>query len=256
MSKRKIAIFLLFIFMFTLARGVQAQDFNLPEINLEIGDGEAEQGAEGDDLVFSLQVLLLLTVLSLAPAIVIMVTSFTRIIIVFSIIKRALAIRNMPPNQVLIGLAIFLTIFIMAPVWQTMNQEALQPYLAEEVALDEAYDRAVVPLREFMFEQTPEKTLSLFVNMADMERPDNRSDVPLYVLIPAFMTSEIKIAFQIGFMIYIPFLMIDMVVASILMSMGMLMLPPVIISLPFKILLFVLVDGWYLVIESLIKTFQ
>jgi flagellar biosynthetic protein FliP len=161
----------------------------------------------------------------------------------------------MPPNQVLIGLAIFLTIFIMAPVWQTVNTDALQPYLNEEINIDQAYNRTEEPLRDFMFEQTSEDSLALFVEMAEMERPENQEDIPLFVLIPAFLTNEIKVAFQIGFMIYIPFLMIDMIVASILMSMGMMMLPPVIISLPFKILLFVLVDGWHLIINSLVQTF-
>src|SRR6056297_1323735 len=231
-----------------------AQEFNIPDISLDISSpDQADDG--GNDLVLSLRILGLLTVLTLAPAIVIMFTSFTRIIIVFSIIKQALSIRNMPPNQVLIGLAIFLTIFIMAPVWQSVNTEALQPYLEEEINLDQAYNRTEEPLRDFMFKQTDEKSIALFVDMAELERPENREDIPLYVLIPAFLTNEIKIAFQIGFMIYIPFLMIDMIVASILMSMGMMMLPPVIISLPFKILLFVLVDGWHLIINSLVQTF-
>jgi flagellar biosynthetic protein FliP len=233
---------------------VNAQEFNIPDISLDISSPDQTDNG-GTDLVLSLRILGLLTVLSLAPAIVIMFTSFTRIIIVFSIIKQALSIRNMPPNQVLIGLTIFLTIFIMAPVWQTVNTDALQPYLNEEIDINQAYQRTERPLRDFMFEQTSEDSIALFVEMSEIERPNNRDDIPLYVLIPAFITNEIKIAFQIGFMIYIPFLMIDMIVASILMSMGMLMLPPVIISLPFKILLFVLVDGWYLIINSLVQTF-
>lgn len=257
-KKNILIVLILFLIINLLSLPVSAQEFRLPDVNLEISppDDGGGQTQQGQDLVLSLRILLLLTVLSLAPAILIMVTSFTRIIIVFSIVKRALAIRNMPPSQVLIGLAIFLTVFIMAPVWQTMNQNALQPYLDQQISLETAYDRGIQPLREFMFKQTDEKSLSLYVDMAEMERPDNRSDIPTYVLIPAFVTSELKIAFQIGFMIYLPFLMIDMIVASILMSMGMLMLPPVIISLPFKILLFVLVDGWYLIIESLLRTFS
>ncbi|MFP4015809.1 MAG: flagellar type III secretion system pore protein FliP, partial [Halanaerobiales bacterium] len=203
----------------------------------------------------SLRILLLLTVLSLAPAILIMVTSFTRIVIVLSLIRNALATQQMPPNQVLIGLAIFLTVFIMAPVWQTINADALQPYINEEIDTETAYSRGIAPLREFMFKHTREKDLALFVEMSSMERPENQDDIPIFVLIPAFVISELLKAFQIGFMIYLPFIMIDMVVASILMSMGMMMLPPVMISLPFKLLLFILVDGWYLIIETLMKTF-
>ncbi|MFP4198014.1 MAG: flagellar type III secretion system pore protein FliP [Halanaerobium sp.] len=252
LKKFLVFVFVLFL-LFSVTVSVSAQDFNIPSISLEIGDDEAEN--EGDDLVLSLQILLLLTILSLAPAIIILFTSFTRIIIVFSILKRALALNNMPPNQVLIGIAIFLTIFIMSPVWQGVNQDALQPYLAEDISLEEAYDNTLNPVREFMFNQVDERSLALFTNIAEIERPDNRDDLPTYVLIPAFLINEIKIAFQIGFLLYIPFLMIDMIVASILMSMGMMMLPPVIISLPFKILLFVLADGWHLLIESLVETF-
>ncbi|HMA59106.1 MAG TPA: flagellar type III secretion system pore protein FliP [Halanaerobiales bacterium] len=253
-NKQYLVLILIIFIMFSLNIDTYAQEgFNIPDVSLDISS--PNQSGEGNDLVLSLRILGLLTVLSLAPAIVIMFTSFTRVIIVFSIIKRALSIRNMPPNQVLIGLAIFLTIFIMAPVWQTVNTEALQPYLNEEISIDQAYNRTEEPLRDFMFTQTSEDSIALFVEMSEMERPENQADIPLYVLIPAFLTNEIKIAFQIGFMIYIPFLMIDMIVASILMSMGMMMLPPVIISLPFKILLFVLVDGWHLIINSLVQTF-
>ena len=234
---------------------VLAEPFRLPDLRFEINQPDGAQ-QNGEDLVLSLRILLLLTVLSLAPAILVMLTSFTRIIIVFSIIRSALAIRQMPPNQVLIGLALFLTVFIMAPVWQEVNEDALQPYINQEISTEDAYQKGIEPLRGFMFKHTQEKDLALFVDMAKLARPNNRNDVPTYVLIPAFVISEIKTAFQIGFMIYIPFLMIDMIVASILMSMGMLMLPPVMISIPFKILLFVLVDGWYLIIESLIKTFN
>ncbi|NLM96243.1 MAG: flagellar type III secretion system pore protein FliP [Halanaerobiaceae bacterium] len=231
----------------------RADEFQLPSINLEIGT--AENGEGGDDLVLSLRILLLLTILTLAPAILIMLTSFTRLIIVLSLIRNALATQHMPPNQVIIGLAIFLTIFIMAPVWQAVNTDAIQPYLNNEIGTEMVLERAAGPIRDFMFRQTREKDLALFVEMAQIERPENRDDIPLYILIPSFIISELKTAFQIGFMIYIPFVMIDMVVASILMSMGMMMLPPVMISLPFKILLFILVDGWYLIIETLIKTF-
>ena len=253
MFKKLLLISFIIILLFSINFTASAQDFNIPNISFEIGDGEAEE--EGDDLVLSLQILLLLTILSLAPAIIILFTSFTRIIIVFSILKRALALNNMPPNQVLIGIAIFLTIFIMSPIWQGVNQDALQPYLAEEISLEEAYQNTINPVREFMFDQVDERSLALFTNIAEIDRPESREDLPTYILIPAFLINEIKIAFQIGFLLYIPFLMIDMIVASILMSMGMMMLPPVIISLPFKILLFVLADGWHILIGSLVETF-
>ncbi|KXS49952.1 flagellar biosynthetic protein FliP [Halanaerobium congolense] len=246
-------ILLIFSPIFTAA--VSAQNFNIPDISFEISNNDA-QNNEGEDLVLSLRILLLLTVLSLAPAIIVLFTSFTRIIIVFSILKRALSLNNMPPNQVLIGIAIFLTIFIMAPVLQGINQDALQPYLNEEISLENAYENTITPIRSFMFKQVDERSLSLFAEMAEIDRPESRQDLPTYVLIPAFLINEIKIAFQIGFLLYIPFLMIDMIVASILMSMGMMMLPPVIISLPFKILLFVLADGWHLLIGSLVETFN
>ncbi|MTI58796.1 MAG: flagellar type III secretion system pore protein FliP [Firmicutes bacterium] len=252
--KNIIAFTLIILLISIIAQPVQADEFQLPDLRLEINNPDG--GTQGEDLVLSLRILLLLTVLSLAPAILVMLTSFTRVIIVLSLIRTAMATRQMPPNQVLIGLAIFITVFIMAPVWQQVNTDALQPYLQQEIDTETMYERGISPIREFMFKQTREKDLSLFVDMAEIERPNNRDDIPTYVLIPSFVISELKTAFQIGFMIYIPFLMIDMIVASTLMSMGMMMLPPVMISIPFKILLFVLVDGWYLVIESLINTFN
>lgn len=256
---KKTVIFGILIILLTtmIPLYVQADEFQIPDLRLEIGNqNDDNEGNQGEDLVLSLRILLLLTVLSMAPAILVMVTSFTRIIIVLSLIRTALATRRMPPNQVLIGLAIFITVFIMAPVWQQVNADAIQPYIDQEINTETMYQRGIAPIREFMFKQTREKDLALFVDMASIDRPNGKDDVPTYVLIPAFVISELKTAFQIGFMIYIPFLMIDMIVASTLMSMGMLMLPPVMISIPFKILLFVLVDGWYLVIESLIKTFN
>ncbi|GLY10475.1 flagellar type III secretion system pore protein FliP [Pseudobacillus badius] len=208
-----------------------------------------------DNVSTSVKLFLLLTVLSLAPSILILMTCFTRIIIVLSFVRSALATQQMPPTQVLIGLALFLTFFIMAPVFQEINDEALTPLFNEEINLEQAYDKASIPLKDFMSEHTRQKDLELFLNYSGAERPETVEDIPLTSLVPAFALSEIKTAFQIGFMIFIPFLVIDMVVASILMSMGMMMLPPVMISLPFKILLFVLVDGWYLVIQSLLKSF-
>ena len=202
-----------------------------------------------------LQIFLLMTVLSLAPAILIMVTSFTRIVIVLSLLRRALGTMQMPPNQVMIGLALFLTFFIMAPVWHKIDQSALQPYLDKKIGNQQALQKAVEPLREFMFKQTRKKDLALFVDIAKLERPQNITDIPTTVLIPSFIISEVKTAFQIGLLLYVPFLIIDMVVASVLLSMGMMMLPPIMVSLPFKLMLFVLADGWYLLVGSLVKGF-
>ena len=203
----------------------------------------------------SVRLLLLLTVFSLAPGILILMTSFTRIVIVLSFVRTSLATQQMPPNQVLIGLALFLSFFVMAPTFQEVYTEALDPLFAEEITLDEAYENASVPMKEFMAKHTRQKDLALFLNYSEAEPPETIQDIPLTTLIPAFAISELKTAFQMGFMIFIPFLVIDMAVASILMSMGMMMLPPVMISLPFKILLFVLVDGWYLVTHSLLTGF-
>ena len=212
--------------------------------------------ATGPEQISStLQVLLLLTVLSLAPAILLMTTGFTRIVIVLSFVRLAMGTQQMPPNQIIIGLAMFLTFFIMAPVFDQINANALQPYMKKQINQEQALTRAVEPLREFMFSQTGEKDIGLLLEIAGREAPNSREELSTLTLIPAFMLSELKRAFQMGFLIYIPFLVIDMVVASILMSMGMMMLPPVIISLPFKLLLFVLVDGWNLVVASLVKSF-
>ena len=203
----------------------------------------------------SVRLILLLTIFSLAPGILILMTSFTRIVIVLSFVRTSLATQQMPPNQVLIGLALFLSFFIMAPTFQEVFDDALEPLFAEEITLDEAYESASVPMKEFMAQHTRQKDLALFLNYTEAEPPETVQDIPLTTLIPAFAISELKTAFQMGFMIFIPFLVIDMAVASILMSMGMMMLPPVMISLPFKILLFVLVDGWYLVTHSLLTGF-
>lgn len=223
----------------------------LPQLQIGVG-----QATNPQDVVTSLQILAILTILTLAPAILIMMTSFTRIVIVLSFVRNALGFQQTPPNQVIIGLSLFLTLFVMAPTFNKINETALQPYLKGQLTQETAYKNAMEPIREFMFKQTREKDLALFVGLAKAGRPRNPGDVPTYVLIPAFIISEIKTAFEIGFVIYIPFLVIDMVVASTLMSMGMLMLPPVMISLPFKILLFVMVDGWNLVVGSLLKSFH
>lgn len=202
-----------------------------------------------------LQIMLLLTVLSLAPAVLVMITGFTRIIIVLSFIRNALAVPQLPPNQVIVGLSIFLTFFVMAPTWNQVNEQALQPYLKGEIDQQTAVEKTEVPIREFLFQQTRERDLALFVDLAHLTRPETKDDIPTYVLIPAFIISELKTAFQMGVLIFVPFLIIDMVVASALMSMGMMMLPPSVISLPFKLLLFVMVDGWHLIVRSLVMSF-
>lgn len=203
----------------------------------------------------TVRLILLLTVLSIAPSILILMTSFTRIIIVLSFVRTSLATQQMPPTQVLISLALFMTFFIMAPTFSEINDQALTPLFDGQITEEQAFDRASVPIKEFMSKHTRQKDLMLFLNYADMEKPKTIEDIPLTALVPAYAISEIKTAFQIGFMIFVPFLVIDMIVASILMSMGMMMLPPVMISLPFKILLFVMVDGWYLVVKSLLLSF-
>ncbi|HHW38893.1 MAG TPA: flagellar type III secretion system pore protein FliP [Bacillales bacterium] len=203
----------------------------------------------------TVQLILLLTVLSIAPSILILMTSFTRIVIVLSFVRTSLATQQMPPTQVLISLALFMTFFIMGPTFSEINDQALTPLFDGKITEQQAFDRASVPIKEFMSKHTRQKDLMLFLNYAGMEKPETIQDIPLTALVPAYAISEIKTAFQIGFMIFVPFLVIDMIVASILMSMGMMMLPPVMISLPFKILLFVMVDGWYLVVKSLLLSF-
>jgi flagellar biosynthesis protein FliP len=203
-----------------------------------------------------IQLLLLVTVLSIAPALLVMVTSFTRVIVVLSLLRTAIGIPQLPPNQVLIGLALFLTAFVMAPAIKTINEEAVQPYLNGTITQQEAYSRGEAPIRTFMLKQTREQDLGLFLKMAGGEKPATQADIPTYVIVPAFAISELKTAFQMGFVMFIPFLVIDLIVSSALLSMGMMMLPPVIVSLPFKILLFVLVDGWYLIVGSLVGSFN
>ena len=225
----------------------------IPIPNVNIG---VEPASKPQDVALSLQILLILTILSLAPSIIIMMTAFTRIIVVLSFLRSALATQQMPPNQVIVGLALFLTFFTMSPYFDQIYKNAWQPFLAGTLSQENATTEALKPLREFMFKQARENDIALFVNLMDGPRPATQNDVPTTVLIPAFIISELKTAFQIGFLIYIPFIVVDMVVASTLMSMGMMMVPPVMISLPFKILLFILVDGWHLVIRSLLMTFN
>ncbi len=223
----------------------------IPSIDINVGNSDNPDGASA-----TLTIILLITVLSIAPAILVLMTSFTRIVIVLGFVRTSLATNQMPPNQVLIGLALFLTLFVMSPTLGQINETALQPYLQGKISQTEALQKAAIPIKKFMAQQTREKDLLLFLNYAKADKPKSYEDIPLTVLVPAFAISELKTAFQMGFMIFIPFLVIDMVVSSVLMTMGMMMLPPVMISLPFKILLFVLVDGWYLVVKSLLLSFQ
>lgn len=216
---------------------------------------DTNQGDAPGKVSVVIQLFALLTVLSLAPSILVMVTSFTRIAIVLSLMRQAIGSNQLPPNQIIVGLSLFLTFFIMTPVWQTVHKEALTPYLENQISSQEALHKAIEPIRKFMIRQTREKDLALLMDVAKLARPKNIDDVPTHVLIPAFIISELKTAFQIGFMLYVPFLIIDMVVASVLLSMGMMMLPPVMVSLPFKLMIFVLTDGWYLIVGSLVKSF-
>ena len=223
----------------------------IPTVNVDVGSSSNPQ-----DVAVTLQVMALLTILSLAPAILVMTTSFVRIVVVIGFLRNALSTQNVPPNQVVIALSLFLTFYIMSPYWAQANEQGIQPYMAGQITQEEAITNVAAPVREFMFKQTREADLALFVNLSDAPRPESQEDVSTFTLIPAFIISELKTAFQIGFMIYIPFIVIDMIVASTLMSMGMMMLPPVMISLPFKILLFVMVDGWHLLIQSIIMSFK
>lgn len=222
----------------------------LPKITVGI-----DKSDDPADLSVTLQILLLLTVLSLAPSIVITMTSFTRLIVVLSFLKHALGTQQMPPSQLLVGLALILTFFIMAPVFTQAYEQGVKPYTEGTIDKTQALERGMAPIRAFMLKQTREKDLALFVRLSGMPKPATANDVPLRALVPGFVVSELRIAFQIGFVLFIPFLIIDMVVASVLMSMGMLMLPPIMVSMPFKILLFVLVDGWYLIVQSLVSSF-
>ena len=235
---------------------VRAADVPLPSVpipSFQIGLGVARSP---QDVTVSLQILALLTVLSLAPAIFMMMTSFTRILVVLGFVRRAIGLQQEPPNQVLVTLALFLTFYTMAPTWTQVYDNALSPYMAGRISAGNAWRETVAPMRKFLLAYTREQELSLMVRMAKMERPRNPDDVPMKILLPAFMLSEMKTAFQMGVVIFIPFIVVDMIVSSVLMAMGMIMLPPMMISLPFKVLLFVMVDGWHLLIKSLIVSFK
>lgn len=243
--------FLTVCFLFIVVLPVAAQQLPpLPTLTLGVGQADTPR-----QVSILLQILFLLTVLSLAPAILVMMTSFTRLAIVFSLLRHALGTQQMPPNQILVGLALLLTFFLMSPVYNQVNRDALQPYLEEEISQEVAVKKALSPIRKFMFKQTRKKDIALFINISKEKKPENLEEVSTIILLSAFAISELKTAFQIGFMIYIPFLVIDMVVASVLLSMGMMMLPPFMVSLPFKLMLFVLIDGWNLLVGSMVKSF-
>lgn len=247
---KRLPFLTLCILLLTASLAAAAEPLALPSVSIGVG-----KATKPGDVSVVLQIFFLMTVLSLAPGLLMMTTSFTRIAVVLSFLRHAIGTQQAPPNQIIVALSLFLTFFVMAPVWQQVNTQAIQPYRAAQITQDEALKRAVAPMRKFMLSQTREKDLALFLNLSKLPRPRNADDIPTLTLIPAFMISELRTAFQIGFLVFIPFLVVDMVVASVLMSMGMMMLPPVMISLPFKILLFVLVDGWGLVIGSLVKSF-
>jgi len=223
---------------------------SFPNINIGMQTANTPQ-----EFSQGIQILIWLTILTLAPSIFIMTTSFVRIVIVLSLTRQAIGVNTLPPNQVITSLALILTFFIMSPTLNKINTEAMQPYLKNQITQQAALDRAIVPIRDFMFKQTDEKELALFVRMSKIEKPKTIEDVPTYVLIPAFILSELKTAFTIGFVIYLPFLVIDVMVSSVLVSMGMMFLPPTMIALPFKLIMFVMIDGWYLVVKSLVEGF-
>ena len=226
------------------------QTIPFPKIGIDIGAASTPE-----DVSTTLQILLLMTILSLAPSILIMTTSYLRLIIVFHFLKTALGTQSMPPSQLLAGIALFITFFIMAPTFTKINDEALQPLMKGEMKIEEAMDKGVEPLRLFMLNNVRDEDIALFIDMAKIELPETRADVPTYILLPSFAISELRAGFIIGFFIFIPFIMVDMIIASILLSMGMMMIPPMMISLPFKILLFILIDGWGLIIGSVIRSF-
>ncbi|HIF9887262.1 flagellar type III secretion system pore protein FliP [Campylobacter lari] len=222
----------------------------IPTVNLSLSAPNSPQ-----QLVTTLNIVIVLTILALAPTIVFVMTSFLRLVVVFSFLRTALGTQTMPPNTILVTLALILTFFIMEPVATKSYNEGIKPYIAEQIGYEEAFAKGVKPFKDFMLKNTREKDLALFYRIRNLENPKTIDDVPLTVLVPAFMISELKTAFEIGFLLFLPFLVIDMVVSSVLMAMGMMMLPPVMISMPFKLLIFVLVDGWNLLIQNLVKSF-
>jgi len=255
MMKNKRFLFLTFALLLVpaalLAQNAGGVTMPIPKITFNVTEANNPK-----DVALSLQILFLLSILTLAPSIIIMMTAFTRVVIVLDFVKRALSLQQMPPNQVIVGLSLFLTFFIMAPTFTEINEKALQPYLNGQISNQQFFDRSMEPMREFMFRQTREKDIALFVKLAKIEKPKFKKDIPSYCLIPAFMISELRIAFEIGVLLFLPFIVIDMIIASALMAMGMIMLPPVMISLPFKLILFILVDGWNLLVYELVRSFK
>ncbi len=243
-------ICLVSLFLLCASSAAFAVTFPIPSLQLNV-----ETAKTPEEVAVVLEIIALLTVLALAPAILILMTPFTRLIVVFHFLRQAMGTQSSPPNQVIVGLALFMTFFIIKPVGQEIYQQSLNPYLERQISFDDAFEQAQVPIRKFLLHNTRENDLALFVKGADIKKPETRNDVSLLVLIPAYVISELKTAFIIGFVLYIPFLVIDMVVASVLLAMGMMMLPPIMISLPFKLMLFVLVDGWHLITGSLLKSF-
>lgn len=251
---KRLLLLLVFVFVFTAAHQSFAQGSGkliVPKIGVNVGTSDSPE-----DFSATLQILLLMTILSLAPSLMIMTTSYLRIIIVFYFLRNALGTMQMPPNQLLAGMALFITFFVMQPTWDKAYSDGLKPYMDKQITIDTAYARSIEPIREFMFRGVRDQDLELFVQMANMQRPAKRTDLPTHILIPAFILTELRAGFIIGFFLFIPFLIVDMIVSSVLMSMGMMMLPPMMVSLPFKILLFVLVDGWNLIVGSLVRSFQ
>jgi len=256
--KKKIAVTLMMVLGIMMFCSINAyaapSNTDLPQLNISLGD----KGSTPQDYASSIKLLIFFTILSLLPSIVIMMTSFTRIVVVFSFLKSAMGIQQAVPNQILTGLAIFLTLFIMTPVYNQMNTNGIQPYLENKITQEQAITEVSKPLKTFMLAQTTKKDLKLFIEVSkvDTENLKEEIELPMTTIIPAFAISELKTAFEIGFLIYLPFVVIDMVIASVLMSMGMFMLPPTMVSLPFKLIVFVMVDGWYLLTQSLIKSFM
>ena len=256
MKNKNLYTIILFLIVFAATsfaqqtQQTQSLSFPLPKVDLQVGSS-----SNGQDVSVTLQILLLMTILALAPSIMIMTTAYLRIIIVFHFLKSALGTQQMPPGQLLAGVALFITFFVMAPTWNKVNEDALKPLMDEKITTEEAYNKGIEPVREFMFKHVRDEDLGLFVSLANMTRPNNRNDLPTYIVIPAFVLSELRTGFIIGFFLFIPFLMVDMIISSILMSMCMMMLPPMLVSLPFKILLFILVDGWNLIVGSVVRSF-
>lgn len=253
MKKRSFFLVLLLIGLFVADISAQQKPTTIPFPKINLGVGTAESG---NDVSVTLQILLLMTILSLAPSIIIMTTSYLRIIIVFHFLKSAMGTQQMPPSQLLAGVALFVTFFIMAPTWTKVNDEALKPLMDNKITVQQAYDKGIEPIRQFMYRNVRDEDLELFIGLSNQARPQNRNDVSTFILIPAFVLSELRAGFIMGFFLFIPFIMVDMIISSILMSMGMMMMPPMMISLPFKILLFILVDGWNLIVGSLVRSFH